>query len=157
MVRQEELRASELLLDLGVSVPVRPLRFLFSKKRRSVTMRTPGAGGMIRIANKYLKMGVTYDEMKMFDFDERMRFVAEHGRQVSELVALAIVRGYILGRLLNKPVAWWLRWRVHPAYLNEAMMQLLTNLDITSFFDTIRSAQAMNLMTRRLSHSENGS
>lgn len=157
MVRQEELRASELLLDLGVSVPVRPLRFLFSKKRRSVTMRTPGAGGMIRIANKYLKMGVTYDEMKMFDFDERMRFVAEHGRQVSELVALAIVRGYILGRLLNKPVAWWLRWRVHPAYLNEAMMQLLTNLDITSFFDTIRSAQAMNLMTRRLSHSGNGS
>lgn len=157
MMRQEELRASELLLDLGVSVPVRPLRFLFSKKRRSVTMRTPGAGGMIRIANKYLKMGVTYDEMKMFDFDERMRFVAEHGRQVSELVALAIVRGYILGRLLNKPVAWWLRWRVHPAYLNEAMMQLLTNLDITSFFDTIRSAQAMNLMTRRLSHSGNGS
>lgn len=157
MIGQEELRASELLLDLGVSVPVRPLRFLFSKKRRSVTMRTPGAGGIIRIVNKYLKLGVTYEEMKAFDFDQRMQFVSEHGKEVSELVAYAIVRGFILGRLLNKPVAWWLRWRVHPAYLNEAMMQLLINLDITSFFSTIRSAQAMNLMTRRLSHSGNGS
>lgn len=157
MIGQEELRASELLLDLGVSVPVRPLRFLFSKKRRSVTMRTPGAGGIIRIVNKYLKLGVTYEEMKAFDFDQRMQFVSEHGKEVSELVAYAIVRGFILGRLLNKPVAWWLRWRVHPAYLNEAMMQLLINLDITSFFNTIRSAQAMNLMTRRLSHSGNGS
>lgn len=149
---QEELRASELLLDLGVSVPVRPLRFLTSKKRRSITMRTPGAGGMIRIANKYLKLGATYDEMKEYNFDERMRFVAEHGKEVSELVAYAIVRGSLLGRLLNKPVAWWLRWRVHPGYLNEAMIQLLTQLDITSFFDTIRSAQVVNLMTRRLSH-----
>lgn len=157
MTQPEELRASELLLDLGVSVPVRPLRFLFSKKRRSVTIRTPGAGGIIRIANKYLKIGVTYDEMKAMDFDDRLRFISDHGKEVSELVAYAIVRGFILGRLFNKAVAWWLRWRVHPAYLNEAMIQLLTNLDITSFFDTIRSAQAMNLMTRRLSHSGNGS
>lgn len=149
---QEELRASELLLDLGVSVPYRPLGFLFKKKRHSLIMRTPSAGGMIRIASKYLRIGVKYDEMKEYDFEQRMKFVIEHGREVSELVAYAIVRGYFLGRILNKPVAWWLRWRVHPAYLNEAMIQLLTQLDITSFFTTIRSAQAVNLMTRRLSH-----
>lgn len=111
----------------------------------------------MRISNKYLKIGVTYEEMQAMDFDQRMRFISDHGKEVSELVAYAIVRGFILGRLFNKAVAWWLRWRVHPAYLNEAMIQLLTNLDITSFFDTIRSAQAMNLMTRRLSHSGNGS
>ena len=147
----EELRASELLLDLGVSVPYRPLGYLNKRKRYSLTMRTPGVGGLMRITHKYLKMGVTYDEMKAYTFDERMTFIAEHGKQVSELVACAIVRGYVLGRLLNKPVAWWLRWRVHPAYLNEAMMQLLTQLDITPFSNTIRSAQAMNQAARRLS------
>lgn len=157
MSRGEELRACELLLDLGVSVPYRPLGFLFKKKRHSLVMRTPGAGGMMRIAEKYLRIGVKYDEMKEYDFDRRMQFIAQHGRAVSELVACAIVRGSFWGRVLNKPVAWWLRWRVHPAYLGEAMMQLLTQLDITPFSNTIRSAQAVNLMTRRLSHSSNGS
>lgn len=149
---QEELRASELLLDLGVSVPYRPLGFLFKKKRHSITMRTPGAGGMMRIANKYLKLGVKYDDLKEYDFEQQMKFVVEHGRAISEIVACTIVRGDFWGRVLNKPVAWWLRWRVHPAYLSEAMVQMLTLLDITPFFTTIKLAQAVNLMTRRLSH-----
>ena len=152
MSGQEELRASELLLDLGVSVPYRPLGFLFKKKRHSLTMRTPGAGGMIRIANKYLKLGVKYEELEKYDFEQQMKFVAEHGKLISEIVACTIVRGYLLGRLLNKPVAWWLRWRVHPAYLAEAMVQMLTLLDIKPFSTTIKLAQAVNLMTRRLSH-----
>lgn len=149
---QEELRASELLLDLGVSVPYRPLGFLFKKKRHSITMRTPGAGGMMRIANKYLALGAKYDDLKEYDFEQQMKFVAEHGRAISEIVACTIVRGDFWGRVLNKPVAWWLRWRVHPAYLGEAMVQMLTLLDITPFFATIKLAQAVNLMTRRLSH-----
>ena len=149
---KEEFRGSELLLDLGVSVPYRPLGFLFKKKRHSVTMHTPGAGGMIRIANKYLRMGVKYEEIKEYTFEQRMEFIAAHGRAISEMVAYTIVRGYFLGWILNKPVAWWLRWRVHPAYLEEAMIQMLSLLDITSFSNTIKLAQAVNLMTRRLSH-----
>ncbi len=151
MDRLEELKASRLLLDLGVSVPIRPLGFLYKKRRRSLTMRTPGLGGMIRIANRYLAMGITMEEMEQFTFEQQMEFVAKHGKEVSRMVAYTIVRGFILGRLFNRPVAWWLRWRVHPAYLGEAMIQMLMQLDIKSFFNTIRSAQAMNVMTRRLS------
>lgn len=115
-------------------------------------MRRPGLGGMIRIANKYLGLGVTHEEMKAYTFEQHMEFIAQHGREVSELVACAIVRGYFLGWLLNKPVAWWLRWRVHPAYLNEAMMQMLALLGIKDFSTTIRLAELTNVMTRRLSH-----
>lgn len=152
MRQNEELRASGLLLDLGVSVPIRPLGFLFRKKRHSLTMRTPALGGLIRIARRYLSLGVTVKEMRSWSYEQNMDFIAHHGREVSKLVACAIVRGWISGPLLCKPVAWWLRWRVHPAYLHEAMLQLLELLDVKSFSITIKSAQMMNVMTRRLSH-----
>lgn len=155
--QKAELRASELLLDLGISVPLRPLRFLTKKKRRGIVMRTPALGGLIRISRKYLRLGVTVDEMRNYTFEQSMEFVANRGKEVSELVACAIVSGYITGRLFNKAVAWWLRWRVHPAYLQEAMLQLLLLLDIKSFSNTIKSAQMMNVMTRRLSHGTIGS
>lgn len=157
MKQNEELRASGLLLDLGVSVPIRPLRFLFKKKRHSLTMRTPALGGLIRISQRYLQLGVTTDEMRAATFEQSMEFVASHGREVSELVACAIVSGHFTGWILNKPVAWWLRWRVHPAYLHEAMLQLLALLDVKSFSTTIKSAQVMNVMTRRMSHGTSGS
>lgn len=157
MKQKAELRASELLLDLGISIPIRPLRFMTRKKRSGLTMRTPALGGLIRISRRYLRLGVTVDEMRSYTFEQSMEFVAERGREISELVACAIVSGYITGRLFNKVVAWWLRWRVHPAYLNEAMLQLLLLLDIKSFSTTIKSAQMMNVMTRRLSHGTTGS
>lgn len=157
MKQKAELRASELLLDLGISIPIRPLRFMTRKKRCGLTMRTPALGGLIRISRRYLRLGVTVDEMRSYTFEQSMEFVAERGREISELVACAIVSGYITGRLFNKVVAWWLRWRVHPAYLNEAMLQLLLLLDIKSFSTTIKSAQMMNVMTRRLSHGTTGS
>ena len=157
MKQKAEFRASGLLLDLGISIPVRPLRFMTKKKRCGITMRTPALGGLIRISRKYLQLGVSVDEMQNYTFDQNMEFVAGRGKEVSELVACAIVSGYITGRLFNKVVAWWLRWRVHPAYLQEAMLQLFLLLDIKSFSTTIKSAQMMNVMTRRLSHGTTGS
>ncbi len=148
----EQLQASGLLLDLGVSVPLRPLRFLGRKKRKGITMRTPGLGGCVRISRAYLAIGVTMEEMEQFTFEQQMEFIARHGKEVSRLVANLIVSGYFWGRWLNKPVAWWLRWRVHPGFLSEAMIQGLKALNIQSFSTIIRSAQAMNVLTRRLSH-----
>lgn len=153
----EELRACELILDLGVSVPYRPLRFLSKKGRHGIVMRTPCMGGMIRVVRRYLKLGVSYEEIKEYTFDERMAFIAQHGAEVSRIVAGAIVSGRISGWLLNGIVAWWLRWRVHPAYLDEAMRQVLEHLRIQDFSTIIRSADAMNVMTRRLSHGNSGS
>ena len=93
MKQKAELRASELLLDLGISIPVRPLRFATRKKRCGITMRTPALGGLIRISRKYLRLGVSVDEMRDYTFDQNMEFVAERGREISVLVACAIVSG----------------------------------------------------------------
>lgn len=150
---KEELNASELLLDLGVSVPVRPLRFLSRKRKpKRIVLRRPYTGTLIRLIREYRKIGVTYDEIKGYSYDKLLDFVAEHGKQVSEVVACTIVRGYFSYMLLHKIVAWWLRWRVHPAFLGEVMVQLMVMLDTTPFQITIRSVEKMNLMKPRLSH-----
>ena len=88
-------------------------------------MRRPPAGAVIRIARRYLELGVTPEDIRAMDYEERMRFVAEKGKAVSRMVALAVCTGWLSGMLFSGPVAWYLRWRVHPAMLSAALIELL--------------------------------
>lgn len=158
MEQTEQLKASALMLDMGVAIPVRPFKYLYRKRKpMSVVMRTPGLGNLMRMANLYLQMGVTYEEMKAYTFEQNMRFIAEHGVTVSRIVAYTLVRNRLRGRLFNRIIAWWLRWRVHPMFLQEAMFQFLTMLDPKPFQTTISSVEMMNPMKPNLSHSRSGS
>lgn len=154
----EQLKASALILDMGVAIPVRPFKYLTRKRRPlHVVMRTPSLGGLMRIAHLYLGMGVSYEEMKDYSCEQNLDFVARHGINMSRIVAHALVRGRLTGRWLNRPVAWWLRWRVHPLFLQEAMFQLLTMLNPQSFQTIISSAELINPMKPSLSPSGSGS
>jgi hypothetical protein len=158
MMNKEELKASQLILDLGVAIPLRPLRFLNSKRQRKVVIiRQPYMGGLIRMCEQAAAIGINHNEIKAFTIDDNIKFMATHGKTVSRIVAGAIVRGYLGYKLFNGMVAWWLRWRVHPLFLLEAMFQLFDNMNISPFENIIRLVQATNLMKPRLSHLENGS
>jgi hypothetical protein len=109
-------------------------------------------GGLIRISREWLSIGVTHEEMKNYTVEQNMEFIARHGKAVSRMVAAAIVRGYFSYRLSGWLVAWWLRWRVHPVFLSEAMFQLIENANIKPFTNIIRLAEAVNPMQPRLSH-----
>lgn len=158
MEHTEQLKASALMLDMGVAIPVRPFRFLYRKRKpRNVVMRTPGLGGLLRIGNLYLRMGVTYEELKNNTYEQSMQFLIDHGVAISRIVAYALVRSSFWGKLLNRPVAWWLRWRVHPMFLQEAMFQLMAMLDPKDFMSIIKLVEMMNPTKPSLSHSGNGS
>ena len=103
-----QLEASEALLDIGVSVPFKPLRLPFRKKPvyLRMTMKRPRLSGQINIARLYLSLGVTYAEMEAMDKDAQMKFIAEHGKTISKMVALTMCGAWW------KPVwlvAWMLR------------------------------------------------
>lgn len=143
-----ELQATELLLDMGVSIPVRPLRFLGRKRKpRRITMRMPHLGGLLRIGRIYLKMGVKAEQVKDYSADENLAFISEHGVEVSRMVACTIVRGWLSGLLFGNIVAWWLRWRVHPLFLSEAWYQMIAMLRLRDFNNIIRSA-GMIILTK---------
>ena len=152
MEKTTELKASGLLLDLGVAVPIRPLGF-FHKRRKPhrIVMRTPSTGDLLRIGRLYLQTGVRMEDIKGYDFEANMEFMVLHAKAVSRMVAYAMAGGKVKGWLLNRLLAWWLRWRVHPLFLQEAWFQMINMLDLSPFKIIISSAQQMNLMKPKLS------
>lgn len=150
---KEEIAAAELLLDVGISVAVRPLRFLGKRVPfKRLVIRRPYMGGIIAISRYYALMGVTSDAYRAYTADEKMKFNATHGYTVSRLVALTICRSWFSSKFLSPIAAWWLRWRVHPDVLGELMLVILAQINTKNFQTIIISAEAMNLLKPRLSH-----
>ena len=66
--RKVQREASEALLDLGVSLPLKEWRLPFMKRpvRWRVTMRRPRLAGQICIVRLYLSMDVSPEEVSAF-------------------------------------------------------------------------------------------
>lgn len=91
MSNSTELNASGLLLNLGVSIPLRPLRFMKRRKSRHIVLRYPCWEGLVRIARIYLRIGVTRSEMENYTPEQNAALLASHGKEISEMVAYAFV------------------------------------------------------------------
>lgn len=154
--RKVQQEASEALLDVGVSVPLKPIRLPFRKKRLllRLTMRRPRLSTQIKIARLYLSLGVTYAELEALDKDGQMYFIAEHGKTISDMVALTMCGKWWKPMWL---VSWILRHWVDNLYMQVALMKFVLLLGTESFTNIIRSAEMTNPMKLRLSQKKKGS
>lgn len=146
-----ELLAGISLSDGGISLP---LHTVLRKRPFRITMKTPTTRSLIRISKRYLRIGVTPEEYDAYDQDQRIRFVFLHGKDISRIVAYGIVRGSVLGRVLNRMVAWMLRELMTPDELAAAWRQVLNSTSTTSFGIIIASAAALNKMQPLASRNE---
>ena len=142
-----EALAEKIMSDAGISLPLR----LPGGRHIRWVMRVPNLESRCRMVRMYLKMGVTYEELKVYTYEQKLEFMVRHTGTVSRMVAYGIVRGRLLGRLLNRPVAWMLRTCMHPAALEEAWMLVVGTMNAVPFGDIIRLAEVMNLMSPSLS------
>lgn len=154
--RKVQQEASEALLDVGVSVPLKPIRLPFRKKRLllRLTMRRPRLSTQIKIARLYLSLGVTYAELEALDKDGQMCFIAEHGKTISDMIALTMCGKWWKPMWL---VSWILRHWVDNLYMQVALMKFVLLLGTESFTNIIRSAEMTNPMKLRLSQKKKGS
>ena len=134
-----ELLAGISLSDGGISLP---LHTVLRKRPFRITMKTPTTRSLIRISKRYLRIGVTPEEYDAYDLD------------ISRIVAYGIVRGPVLGRVLNRMVAWMLRELMTPDELAAAWRQVLNSTSTTSFGIIIASAAALNKMQPLASRNE---
>jgi len=146
---QLEPQVADALLDVGVRIPLKTFHLPFQKKpvQLRVTLKRPCLGTQIRIARLYLEMGVTYDELAVFNKDKQMLFMSEHGAKVSRIIALTACRGLISSYLFSGIVAWFLRWFVEDIYMETAYEKFVSLLGTKSFENTIRSAEMTNPLT----------
>ena len=164
-----ESLAERVMSDAGISLPLR----LPGGRHIRWVMRIPTLESRCRMARMYLcllgsemcirdrmylKLGVTHEELRAYTFEQKLEFMVKHTRTVSRMVAYAIVRGRVSGRLLNRPVAWMLRSCMHPSALEDAWMIALSTMSTIPFGNIIRLAEVMSLTAPNLSQrKQNGS
>lgn len=148
-----EEQFNNLLLDLGVSIPLRPILGYTPR----LVMKTPYSGTLLRISKLYISMGVSKKSLDNMTYEDKMLLHAKHGEKIALMVAFAIIRGFIPGLLFARLLAFILLWQMKPVMLHEAWYQLLSLLDTKSFIDIIRSADQINLMKPKLSQQKKGS
>ena len=146
----EELKAADGLLDIGISIPLRPVRFGKRKIVPRVTMKRPPLGGLLRILRVYLKLNFTPEELKKMNENDAKAFMAENGKTVAQLVALSVWSGFFSGKF-SGVLAWWLLWRCHPNVLFHAAAEFIDRIDSRSFTTIIRSYASQNLLRPNLS------
>ncbi|HBG39906.1 MAG TPA: hypothetical protein DDW85_00665 [Porphyromonadaceae bacterium] len=147
----EQLKATEALLDVGVSVPLRPLRFRRWKITPRVTVKRPPLGGLLRILRIWLRLNVTGEQLDSMSERQRFDFMVKWGKEVYKMVALMVCSSFVSGKLFAPILAFFLRWRCHPdtlLYVVSAFMQLQ---DTRSFTTIIKSAGALNVTAPKLS------
>lgn len=156
MIQQE---AAEALLDAGVSVPIKSLKVPFRKRPVIIrlTMKRPRLSTQIRIARIYLGMGVTAEQMEKYTKEEEMKFLADHGRDMARMMAMAVCCTSFRTLLFGRPLAWIIRHYVEDIYLTAAMQQFILLLGTRSFTNIIRSVGMANPMRLRLSQGRKGS
>lgn len=144
------------LLDRGVSVPLKDIHVPFFRKpiKLRVTMRRPRMGGLMRLAQVYLSLGVTAAEIKQFTKEEEMAFIALHGKRISRMIAYTLCRGWWSRHFLVGFTAWWIRNWMEKEYLEAAMHNFIMLLGTDPFTSIIRSAEKMNPMKLRLKLSQ---
>ena len=142
-----ELLAAETLLQRGVRVPiVAPLLFrLFGKKKLSFYLYQPSLGNKVRISSLYLKMGITEAELQETTLENAEALLIKHSTTLLRIVAICMFKGCFWPWLLNRPMAYYLKWKINPQRLF-ALAQIIRSFSgTTDFMNTIRSAKKMKI------------
>ena len=156
LTRQIEREGAEALLDIGVSIPLLRVRLPFRRDplELRVTMKRPTLSGQIRLARTYLSLGVTSEQLWEMSKEEQMRFVAEHGEELSRMIAITVCRDYWKRLALSGVTAWavrqWMPWDL----MIGAMKRFIGLLSTDPFLPIIRSAEVTNVLRPRLSQKE---
>ena len=151
--RQTEIESADVLLDVGVSIPLFQIKVPFTKKHltKRVTMRRPTMGSLIRIAKLYLQMGVKVEELQTMTKEQQFELLANHGDEIAEIVMVAILRDrskiWWFGRLLK----WWLMNHVNDNHLTTLNREFAPLYGTQAFGDIIKSVEGANPLVPRMS------
>ncbi len=148
---KEELKATEALLDIGVSLPLRPVKAGRLKIVPRVTMKRPPLGGLLRVLRVWHAIDVPVEDIYKMDRDEQLRFMGQHGKAVAKMVALTIRSGWLSGKLVAPLIAKFLLWRCHPDVLLYAAAEFMSLIDTKSFMTIIRLVELIDVTKPRLS------
>src|SRR3546814_18857152 len=90
------------------NLPAPFLLRLFGKKELFFTVRYLTLGTILRISRLYLKTGITSDQLDNIDQENLHKLVDSNAAIFSRVAAVAILNSYLWGKLLARPLSWYL-------------------------------------------------
>lgn len=143
---EAQREAANILLDLGVSIPMTAPRLFrwFGKKQFRLIIRRPCWGTMVRISRAWLSIGITAETIKSNTLEDDMKLMQQHRKTVARIVAYGSLRGRFSG-LFAPVLGSILLWRAHPTILVEAAYKLVTLSRVEDFTNTIRLLATMDV------------
>jgi hypothetical protein len=155
-------RASEVILERGVRVPLPAPRFLrlFGKKTIDITIYQPYLRTMHTATNLALSEGFSLDALTEGKPDAALELISKHSTTVSHIVAVHVLNGKWRNRLFSRMLGTWLFSRLTNSRLLEITVTIMLMSRYQDFTTTIRLFKGLSvtMMTpKNLSPKERGS
>ena len=106
-----EAMAADALLDrrLKINLPAPWLLRIFGRKTIPLWVKLPTAGSLIRMSSLFARMDIDLQHLHDGNFGSVLEQIAKHGVTTSRIIAYGLLRGSWSARLLNRPLAWYIR------------------------------------------------
>ncbi len=134
--------AADTLLERGLPLPIRATLFFrllgLSTKGGQLACYQPSGGNLTRINKHYRLIGVTKEQLNSIAFTDAQLLQEKHQFRQCRIIALAMVKGWILPVLLNRLIAFMLMWKLNPRQINSAAVAIVQYSGIEAFIDTTR-------------------
>lgn len=146
-----QAQAAETLLERGVrfSIPAPFFLRLFGKKAVNLTIYPPKMGTLIAFSGKYVAMGIDTKGLESGEVGEVTLLIAQHGKDITEAIAVAVLNSKWKIRLFGRMAGRWLMWKLTPQRMAELFMVITMMSGYKDFTTIIRFLPSTNMMKMR--------
>ena len=143
-----EAMAADALLDrrLKINLPAPWLLRIFGPKTVPIRVKLPTAGSLIRMSSLFTRMEIDLQHLHDGNFGSVLEQIAKHGVTTSRIIAYGLLRGTWSARLLNRPLAWYIRQHMPMQGLAELAKIIVLMSTSEAFVSIIASVASLNLM-----------
>ena len=139
---------ADALLDrrLKINLPAPWLLRIFGRKTVPIRVKLPTAGSLIRMSSLFTRMDIDLQHLHDGNFGSVLEQIAKHGVTTSRIIAYGLLRGTWSARLLNRPLAWYIRQHMPMQGLAELAKIIVLMSTSEAFVSIIASVASLNLM-----------
>lgn len=145
-----ELLTAETLLENGVQLGVDAPRFFRLFGLKKLKLYQPSCGNRIRISKIYLEMNISESLLSEVSALEAELLLQKHTYAHCRIIAIAMLKGYLMPLLFHRIIARWLMWKLNHSRAMAIAQAILTLSGTKAFMITTRFINQMNILGQQV-------
>ncbi|RHO65714.1 hypothetical protein DW083_20290 [Parabacteroides sp. AF48-14] len=151
-----EAHAADALTDsrLLVNIPAPWIFRVLGKKTIKYPVPFPTGQTLARMARLFTRLDLDLKELRAGDMGTTLACIGNSTVAVSRIIAYGMLRGTLASRLLNRPLAWYLRCYMDMKTMAELTQILVLLSSPEAFMNIITSVSTLNMMAPTMSQTK---